>query len=105
MVDSLRIVDGRTSVRVYSKKSNARYGTVCAILPIIMAEDMYDDNEYEDQNSNNNRGGKARGFAAMDPKKQRKIASLGGKAAHAKGTAHEFTPEEAKRAGKKGGEK
>ena len=46
---------------------------------------------------------KGRGFASMDPVKQRNIASKGGWAAHAKGTAHEFTPEEAKRAGRKGG--
>lgn len=46
-----------------------------------------------------------RGFASMDAEKQREIASKGGKAAHAKGTAHEFTSEEARIAGKKGGEK
>lgn len=45
-----------------------------------------------------------RGFAAMDEGKQRAIASKGGKAAHERGTAHEFTPEEARAAGKKGGE-
>ncbi|HXG57857.1 MAG TPA: KGG domain-containing protein [Thermoanaerobaculia bacterium] len=45
-----------------------------------------------------------RGFASMDPAKQREIASKGGRAAHAKGTAHEFTPEEARVAGRKGGE-
>jgi general stress protein YciG len=44
-----------------------------------------------------------RGFAGMDAAKQREIASKGGKAAHAKGTAHEFTPEEAREAGRKGG--
>ncbi len=44
------------------------------------------------------------GFAGMDDEKQRQIASSGGKAAHEKGTAHEFTPEEARQAGKKGGE-
>jgi general stress protein YciG len=44
-----------------------------------------------------------RGFASMDPDKQKTIASKGGKAAHAKGTAHEFTPEEAREAGRKGG--
>src|SRR3954469_20714433 len=44
-----------------------------------------------------------RGFASMDPDKQRQIASKGGKAAHAKGTAHEFTPEEAREAGRRGG--
>jgi general stress protein YciG len=44
-----------------------------------------------------------RGFASMDPDKQKSIASKGGKAAHAKGTAHEFTPDEAREAGRKGG--
>src|SRR5436309_14974928 len=47
---------------------------------------------------------KKRGFASMDPAKQREIASKGGKAAHQKGTAHEFTPEEAREAGRKGGQ-
>jgi len=45
-----------------------------------------------------------RGFASMDEDKQREIASKGGKAAHEKGTAHEFTSEEARKAGRKGGE-
>jgi len=44
-----------------------------------------------------------RGFSSMDKAKQREIASKGGKAAHQKGTAHEFTPEEAREAGRKGG--
>lgn len=44
-----------------------------------------------------------RGFASMSQEKQREIASKGGQAAHAKGTAHEFTPEEAREAGRKGG--
>ena len=46
-----------------------------------------------------------RGFASMDPEKQRQIAAKGGKAAHAKGTAHEFTLREAIQAGKLGGAK
>ncbi|MGO4378636.1 KGG domain-containing protein [Pseudoduganella sp. RAF53_2] len=60
-------------------------------------------------NQGGNRGGKegnaggnkqsARGFASMDPQRQREIASEGGRAAHEKGTAHEFTSEEARRAG------
>ena len=45
-----------------------------------------------------------RGFASMDAAKQREIASKGGRAAHAKGTAHEFTSDEARLAGRKGGE-
>ena len=44
-----------------------------------------------------------RGFASMDRGKQREIASKGGKAAHQKGTAHEWTSDEAREAGRKGG--
>ena len=44
-----------------------------------------------------------RGFASMDPEQRSRIARLGGKAAHRKGTAHEWTKDEAKSAGKKGG--
>jgi general stress protein YciG len=42
-----------------------------------------------------------RGFAAMDRQRQREIASMGGRSAHASGHAHEFTSEEARAAGKK----
>jgi len=45
-----------------------------------------------------------RGFASMDPNKQRDIASKGGRAAHQKGTAHEWTSDEAREAGRKGGQ-
>lgn len=53
-------------------------------------------------NNSNNSGGDTsnRGFASMDPEKQREIASEGGKTAHEKGAAHEFTSEEAREAGK-----
>lgn len=44
-----------------------------------------------------------RGFASMDPEKQREVASKGGKAAHEKGTAHEWDSKGARIAGKKGG--
>src|SRR5216117_1619404 len=46
-----------------------------------------------------------RGFASMDAHRQREIARKGGRAAHEKGKAHEFTPDEARAAGRKGGEK
>lgn len=46
---------------------------------------------------------KRRGFAGMDEQKQKRIASMGGTAAHERGRAHEFTSEEAKLAGQKGG--
>jgi hypothetical protein len=56
-------------------------------------------------NQGGNKGNKQsgtsnRGFASMDPQRQREIASAGGRAAHASGNAHEFTSEEAREAGK-----
>lgn len=47
--------------------------------------------------------GRGRGFASMSAEKKREIASKGGKAAHALGTAHKWTSEEAQAAGRKGG--
>lgn len=49
------------------------------------------------------RQSKKRGFAAMDPEKQREIARKGGEAAHDSGNAHEWDSEEASEAGRKGG--
>jgi general stress protein YciG len=48
-------------------------------------------------------GKSKRGFASMNPERQREIASKGGRAAHAKGTAHEWSKDEARAAGRKGG--
>jgi len=48
-------------------------------------------------------GKSRRGFASMDPARQREIASKGGRAAHEKGTAHEWSSDEARAAGRKGG--
>ena len=48
-------------------------------------------------------GKSRRGFASMDPSRQKEIASKGGRAAHAKGTAHEWSSDEARVAGQKGG--
>lgn len=53
---------------------------------------------------NKSQGSSNRGFASMDPEKQRQIASKGGKAAHQKGSAHEFNSQEARQAGRKGGQ-
>jgi general stress protein YciG len=55
-------------------------------------------------NQDRKSGTSNRGFASMDPARQREIASEGGRAAHEKGTAHEFTSEEARAAGRKGGQ-
>ena len=54
--------------------------------------------------SGNSKSGSTRGFASMDARRQREIASKGGKASHAKGTGHEFTSSEAVAAGRKGGQ-
>jgi len=60
---------------------------------------------FDNQSSQDKKQGKSnRGFASMDPQRQREIASEGGRAAHEKGTAHEFTSEEAREAGRKGGQ-
>jgi general stress protein YciG len=48
-------------------------------------------------------GKSRRGFASMDPERQKEIASKGGRAAHEKGTAHEWSSDEARNAGRKGG--
>ncbi len=66
-----------------------------------------DDNttQQDTQKKNDTNRRKAlRGFAAMDMEKQRAIASMGGRAAHQQGVAHEFSSEEARAAGRKGGE-
>ncbi|MDB5236063.1 MAG: hypothetical protein JWR44_3056 [Hymenobacter sp.] len=56
-------------------------------------------------NQGGNSGGSTmRGFAAMDPEEQRRIAAQGGRASHMSGRGHEFTSEEAREAGRKGGE-
>jgi general stress protein YciG len=58
-------------------------------------------NNQQNGNKGNNQSGDTsnRGFASMDPQKQREIAAEGGRAAHASGNAHEFNSEEARRAG------
>jgi general stress protein YciG len=64
------------------------------------SSDSDTDNDMEDASGRRSN----RGFASMDRSKQREIASKGGKAAHAKGTAHEFDSDEARNAGRKGGQ-
>jgi len=58
----------------------------------------------KDRKMNNGERKERRGFASMSPEKQREIASKGGRAAHQKGTAHEWTSDEARNAGRKGGQ-
>jgi general stress protein YciG len=61
-------------------------------------------NEVEEGRTGSGPRKERRGFASMSPEKQREIASKGGRAAHQKGTAHEWTSEEARSAGRKGGQ-
>ena len=69
-----------------------------------MAQNNENNNEENLTSNVTGSGASKRGFGSMDEDKQREIASKGGKAAHQKGTAHEFTSEEAKLAGQKGGQ-
>lgn len=61
-----------------------------------------------DANNQNSKGSvqkkSVRGFAAMDAEKQREIARKGGRAAHEQGVAHQWSSQEAREAGKKGGQ-
>jgi general stress protein YciG len=68
-----------------------------------MAE-MNNNNERFSNDNENRTSRSKRGFASMDPAKQKEIASKGGKAAHRQGVAHEWSSDEARAAGRKGGE-
>ena len=71
-----------------------------------MAEDRFENSPQEfPARENTSRGNTSRrGFASMDPQKQRAIASEGGRAAHRQGVAHEWNSDEAREAGRKGGQ-
>ena len=62
---------------------------------------LQDSSNQRNENASTGQRKSLRGFAAMDPQRQREIASLGGRAAHQSGHAHEFTSEEARAAGRK----
>lgn len=64
-----------------------------------MADNRNQENQQESRGRTSNRG-----FASMDPQRQREIASAGGRAAHQLGVAHEWSSEEARQAGRKGGQ-
>jgi general stress protein YciG len=85
-------VDGGTSALAPEAHSQAIDGVTGASTPAAAPDKKPD------------RPKSRRGFAAMDPALVREIASKGGKAAHAAGTAHEFNSEEARLAGRKGGQ-
>ncbi|MEI6945657.1 KGG domain-containing protein [Paraflavisolibacter sp. H34] len=62
------------------------------------------DNKNQRNTQENSGRSSNRGFASMDPQRQREIAREGGRAAHKQGVAHEWTSEEARNAGRKGGQ-
>lgn len=62
------------------------------------------DQQQENGSGSSNERRSNRGFAAMSPEKQKQIASEGGRAAHRQGVAHEWNSEEARKAGRKGGQ-
>lgn len=62
------------------------------------------DSSEEERGAAERKGTANRGFAAMDPEKQKRIASEGGRAAHRQGVAHEWSKDEAREAGRKGGQ-
>src|SRR5690242_20134910 len=65
----------------------------------------YDGRNEQQESSGSGNGRKSnRGFAAMSPERQKQIASEGGRAAHKLGVAHEWSSDEARKAGKKGGQ-
>ncbi|HTM64891.1 MAG TPA: KGG domain-containing protein [Flavipsychrobacter sp.] len=68
-----------------------------------MAE-MNNNNEMPRSGNDSRTTKSKRGFASMDPAKQKEIASKGGRAAHQQGVAHQWSSDEAREAGKKGGE-
>jgi general stress protein YciG len=69
-----------------------------------MADKTQDKGRRDDASQSGGRPEKSnRGFAGMDPRRQREIASEGGRAAHQQGRAPEVTSEEAREAGRKGG--
>ena len=67
---------------------------------LLLNHDSMQENGMQDQQSQKSR----RGFAAMSRERQREIASQGGRAAHQQGVAHEWNKDEARQAGKKGGQ-
>ena len=71
-----------------------------------MAEERNENNpqEFPSRETSSRGNTSRRGFASMDPQKQRSIASEGGRAAHRQGVAHEWNSDEAREAGRKGGQ-
>jgi uncharacterized protein len=79
------------------------FGSELVAEKYILAKKAFFMKTIDTQAETSTRGGRRKGFASMHPDKQRKLASLGGKKAHALRTAHRWSSEEAQVAGRKGG--
>lgn len=100
---------GTVLVLSYSTQKSLQLTTLNSIInlkTLTMVENRNLSGQQENQSENmqsQNRTSK-RGFASMDPQRQREIASAGGRAAHRQGVAHEWNSDEAREAGRKGGQ-
>ena len=100
-VNKIRREKGEAKARkAGAKKSSSRAGTAASRARSGSGSTRRSPNGRARSRS----GAGGRGFASMSAARQRQIASEGGRAAHAQGTAHEFSPAEARQAGQKGGE-
>lgn len=79
-------------------------GEQCMEKTIVILDTMFGNGSKGGRSARKSKRGR-QGFASMNTDKQRKIASKGGRAAHRKGTAHEWNSDEARAAGRIGGKK
>lgn len=64
---------------------------------------MIQSEQYQPTDRGHDEASRKRGFAALSAERRKEIARIGGQAAHAQGTAHQFSPDEARLAGQRGG--
>ena len=84
------------------EQNNPRSSSENPSMPL--SSEVSDRGSESDRDRNGSKRTGNRGFAAMDPEKQKRIASEGGRAAHRQGVAHEWSRDEAREAGRKGGQ-
>ena len=104
-VNKIRREKGETkTTRSGSKKSSTRVSSSKSRTAKSRATNSRSTKSRARTGRSRRASGKRRGFAGMSDQRQRAIAAQGGRAAHKQGTAHEFSPSEARKAGQKGGE-
>src|SRR5262245_23844270 len=96
---------GRLAAQMRAVKGAAEKQRLSAGRKMVMVDKSDEDQDRGQTNDpGENQPRRGRGFAGMDAERQRQISAEGGRAAHRKGTAHEFDSEEAREAGRKGGQ-